>query len=288
MWLWNWIGPCVDSAEKSGARSPIRSDMTVLRFSGVQGMSEVRLCSRDVADRKGAHAFQPSMSERVPPWLTLPWPALLPASAATLGSAVAQADIVAFALPWKAVKELMPSIGDFTGKIIVDPMNSVKLVDGYPLPGDVTTSVGEELQSLAPTAKVVKAFSTPAARNIVEPQRVGGLMSIPLAGADVSAKARVAALVSDLGLEPVDTGPLIASRYLEAMMRFVVRLSRLSERQGIVRVLPGAGGALDRKRSGLRKPLRLSRSRVPALHRRAMAGADLHRPWRGGELLLLG
>jgi predicted dinucleotide-binding enzyme len=141
------------------------------------------------------------------------------ASVATLEEAAAQANIVVFALPWKAVKDLMPAIGDLTGKIIVDPMNALKFVDGYPAPPDLATSVGEELQSLAPGARVVKAFNTPAATNIVDPKRAGGHVSIPLAGADVAAKGRVAALVSELGLEPVDTGPLIAARYLEAMMR---------------------------------------------------------------------
>jgi predicted dinucleotide-binding enzyme len=141
------------------------------------------------------------------------------ASAATLGTAAAQADIVVFALPWKGVKDLMPAIGDLSGKIVVDPMNAMKFVDGYPGPPDLATSVGEELQSWASNARVVKAFNTPAGRNILDPQRAGGHVSIPLAGADVGAKLRVAALVSELGLEPVDTGPLIAARYLEAMMR---------------------------------------------------------------------
>lgn len=35
----------------------------------------------------------------------------------------------------------------------------------------------------------------------------------------MAAKSRVAALASELGLEPVDTGPLLAARYLEAMTR---------------------------------------------------------------------
>jgi predicted dinucleotide-binding enzyme len=138
----------------------------------------------------------------------------------TLGDAAAAAQIVVFALPWKAVKELMPAIGDLRGKILVDPMNAVKVVDGYPgPPDDPMTSVAETLQSWAPDAKLVKAFNTPAAKSIIDPQRAGGRVSIPLAGADVAAKARIAALVSELGLEPVDTGPLIAARYLEGMMR---------------------------------------------------------------------
>jgi hypothetical protein len=83
----------------------------------------------------------------------------------------------------------------------------------------VQTSVAEQLQALLPNAVVVKAFNTPSVRNILDPNRFDGPFSIPLAGADAGAKARVADLVSELGLEPVDTGPLIASRYLEGMMR---------------------------------------------------------------------
>lgn len=143
-------------------------------------------------------------------------------SVATLGEAAAQAEIVVFALPWKPVKDLMPAIGNLAGKIVIDPMNEMKIVDKYPVPPDIATSVAEELQALAPMARVVKAFSTPPAKNIVDPQRAGGHVSIPLAGADVAAKVRVAALVAEIGLEPVDSGPLIAARYLEAMTRLSI------------------------------------------------------------------
>jgi predicted dinucleotide-binding enzyme len=140
-------------------------------------------------------------------------------SAATLSEAARQASIVVFALPWPAVRTLMPSIGDLTGKIIIDPMNSMKWVGAYPHPPDIATSVSEELQSLAPGAKVVKALNTPTAANMRDPKRAGGHVSIPLAGDDVSAKAQVAALVTQMGLEPLDVGPLVAARYIEAMLR---------------------------------------------------------------------
>jgi len=139
-------------------------------------------------------------------------------SVATLAQAAAQADVVVFALPWLAVRGLIPAMGDLTGKIVIDPMNAaLKLVDGYPAPPDIATSVSEELQALVPGARVVKAFNTPTAKNIMDPARAGGHVSIPLAGADAAAKSRVAALVAEIGLEPVDTGPLIAARYIEAM-----------------------------------------------------------------------
>ena len=76
-------------------------------------------------------------------------------SVATLAQAAAQADVVVFALPWLAVRGLIPAMGDLTGKIVVDPMNAaLKLVDGYPAPPDIATSVSEELQALVPGARV--------------------------------------------------------------------------------------------------------------------------------------
>ena len=143
------------------------------------------------------------------------------ASAVNYGEVAASpANTVLFALPPEAVPALVPTLGGLDGKVIMDPMNAFQMVDGYPQPStDVRTSVAEQLQALLPNTKVVKAFNTPSVRNIIDPNRLDGPFTIPLAGADAAAKARVAALVSELGLEPVDTGPLIASRYLEGMMR---------------------------------------------------------------------
>jgi predicted dinucleotide-binding enzyme len=143
------------------------------------------------------------------------------ASAMTHAQAAAsQANMVLFALPPAAIPALVPTLERLDGKVIMDPMNAFQMADGYPQPSpDVQTSVAEQLQALLPNAKVVKAFNTPSVRNIVDPNRLDGPFSIPLAGADAGAKARVAKLVSELGLEAVDTGPLIASRYLEGMMR---------------------------------------------------------------------
>ena len=131
-----------------------------------------------------------------------------------------EAQLVLFALPPDAIADLVPTLEGLDGKVIMDPMNAFEMVDGYPHPArDFQTSVAEQLQILLPNSKVVKAFNTPAVSNIVDPGRLDGPFSIPLAGADPDAKARVAGLVSELGLEPLDTGPLIASRYLEGMMR---------------------------------------------------------------------
>lgn len=141
------------------------------------------------------------------------------ASASQPDEAVTHADFVVFALPWKGAQELLPSLGDLPGKIIIDPMNALKMVARYPEPPDIATSVAEELQSALRGANVVKALNTPAARSVADPKRIATPLSIAIAGDNGAAKARVAALISELGLEPLDVGPLIAARYLEGMMR---------------------------------------------------------------------
>lgn len=135
-------------------------------------------------------------------------------------AAAGDASLILLALPAESVPTLVPALGGLDGKVVMDPMNALRIVDGYPWPSpEVRTSVAEELQALLPNAAVVKAFNTPSVRNLVDPARLDGPFSIPLAGASADAKARVAELVSELGLQPVDTGPLVAARYLEGMMR---------------------------------------------------------------------
>lgn len=145
------------------------------------------------------------------------------AAAAQPAAAVARAGIVVFGLPWDPVKDLIPSLGDLGGKLVIDPMNTkLKLVEGYPARPDSPTSISEQLQAWLPGAKVVKAFNTILDKHLENPAQAGGPLSIPLAGADAKAKERVAQLVTEMGLDPVDTGPLIAARYIEDLLRFEV------------------------------------------------------------------
>ena len=144
------------------------------------------------------------------------------ASVSQPSEAATRADVIVFALPWKGAQELLPSLGDLPGKIVIDPMNALKMVARYPEPPDIATSVAEELQAALRGAYVVKALNTPAGRSVADPKRVATPLTIAMAGQNAAAKARVAALISELGLEPLDVGPLIAARYLEGMMRLSV------------------------------------------------------------------
>ena len=137
------------------------------------------------------------------------------ASATTQTEAVAGADIVVLAVPGGIVEEVVQGLGDLSGKIILDPTNRLeRRDDGYAY-YTAATSNAELIQAAAPDAQVVKAFNTLNFRTMIDP---GGPVTIPLAGNDAEAKARIAELVAGMGLEPIDVGPVGAAHVLEGML----------------------------------------------------------------------
>ena len=142
------------------------------------------------------------------------------ATAATQPEAVKGADMVLLAVPGNLAVDITKSLGDLSGKIIIDPTNRVNrsTPDGYAnhdVPGG---SNAELIQAAAPNAKVVKAFNTLNWSKMVDPQSSGGPVSIPLVGDDPAARAAVAELIKGMGLEPVDLGPLRFANTLEEML----------------------------------------------------------------------
>jgi 8-hydroxy-5-deazaflavin:NADPH oxidoreductase len=141
------------------------------------------------------------------------------ASARSPAEAAAPADIVVLAVPGLRVEEVTLSLGDLSGKIIVDPTNAlVRGEDGLLEMAVGGTSNAELIQQAAPAARVVKALNTLNWRQMVEPASSGGPISVPLVGDDDGAKKTVAELVRGLGLEPIDLGPLKHARHVEGML----------------------------------------------------------------------
>jgi 8-hydroxy-5-deazaflavin:NADPH oxidoreductase len=70
---------------------------------------------------------------------------------------------------------------------------------------------------MAPNAKVVKAFNTIFASHQADPVVDDIQLDGFIAGDDSAAKQRVLEFVASLDFRPIDTGPLVMSRALEAM-----------------------------------------------------------------------
>jgi predicted dinucleotide-binding enzyme len=147
------------------------------------------------------------------------------AKAAASAEAVRGADVVVLALPWGATEQTVKAL-DLRGKLVIDPTNAIRIGAGGLMEAAVTgTSAGELVQQWAPQARVVKGFNTLGYHVMAKPAVAGGLVSVPLAGDDADAKARVAAYVTSFGLEPVDVGPLRNALVLEGMaMLYMVPL----------------------------------------------------------------
>ena len=136
------------------------------------------------------------------------------ASAKLPADSVRDAGIVVLAVPGMLVEEITRSLGDLSGKIIIDPTNALVGDWETELTMGVETSNGRVIQDTAPGAHVVKAFSTLNWRQMVEP---GGDISILLAGDNEEAKAKVAAMVEAMDLHPIDLGGVDNSQHIEAM-----------------------------------------------------------------------
>jgi hypothetical protein len=139
------------------------------------------------------------------------------ASATTPADAVRNADIVVLAVPGLLVEEITKSLGNLSGKIIIDPTNPLKR-SGTNFEFGVDTSNGEIIQAAAPDAYVVKAFNTLNWVTMVDPEESGGPVSIPLVGNSTDAKETVAKLVEGMGLEAIDLGGIENAHWVEGML----------------------------------------------------------------------
>jgi predicted dinucleotide-binding enzyme len=140
-------------------------------------------------------------------------------SAAAPVDAASAGRIVILAVSWPAMENVAQNLGSLDGKIVVDiSMPSAQGEDGYHVPL-LETSSAEMIQSWNPGALVVKAFATQGSFVIDDPDAVGGPATVPIASDDRAAKETVARLAAEMGLDPVDAGPLRMAREIEALQR---------------------------------------------------------------------
>lgn len=137
-------------------------------------------------------------------------------SAAEAKAAVAPAEVVFVAIPYKAVEETLPAAGPYDGKVVVDLTNYFPPRDGVQLDPKAEASTAVVARHLA-GARVVKAFNTIWSKRLEDDARPAGpdQLAIPVAGDDPEAVALVAGLVRDMGFAPVQSGPLRDSKRQE-------------------------------------------------------------------------
>jgi predicted dinucleotide-binding enzyme len=152
-------------------------------------------------------------------------------SATTQVEAAKQGDIIFLPITWPAMETAAQSLGNIDGKIVIDvSIPWTQGDDGYP-ETMVETSSAELIQQWNPGAKVVKGLGTMSSMIIDDPATLDGIVTIPLASDHRDAKERVSRMVDELGLDPVDFGPLRMARLIEAlqMVYMIPLLQRRTE-----------------------------------------------------------
>lgn len=133
----------------------------------------------------------------------------------TISETIGFSNIVAFALRWEAVADLLPQ-GNLQGKIVIDMMNRF---------GDSSESVGEALQKLIPDAHVVKTLNIIGAEHYEAPSFDGQAATMFIASDNTEAKTTVSELLTKIGFEVADAGGIAASKHLENLASFWVYLA---------------------------------------------------------------
>ncbi len=149
------------------------------------------------------------------------------ARAGTPEEAAREADAVLLAVHWSRVDDVLRQAGDLARKVIVTcslPMND----DDTALAIAHTSSGAEELQKKVRKAHVVSAFGTVPSEvlfGVYAARRRARRPSLVHCGDHGPAKEVAAALIRDVGFEPVDAGPLRIARYLEPFTLLVAQLA---------------------------------------------------------------
>jgi predicted dinucleotide-binding enzyme len=149
------------------------------------------------------------------------------ARAGTPREAAEDADVILLAVHWNRVDDVLRQAGNLSGKVIITcslPMND----DDTGLVVAHTSSGAEVLATKVPGARVVSAFGTVPSEvlfAVFDAREGDARPSLIFCGDDDDATAIAARLISDVGFDPVDAGPLEVARYSEPFTLLIAKLA---------------------------------------------------------------
>jgi predicted dinucleotide-binding enzyme len=149
------------------------------------------------------------------------------ARAGTPREAARDADALLLAVHWSRVSDVLRQAGNVSGKVVVScslPMNA----DDTALVVGRTSSGAEKLARKLPRARLVAAFGTVPSEvlfGVFAARKRVRRPSLVYCGDDAKAKKVAAALIRDVGFDPVDAGPLRVARYAEPFALLVAQLA---------------------------------------------------------------
>ena len=148
------------------------------------------------------------------------------AKAGTPREAAKDADALLLAVHWLRFDDVLKQAGDLSGKVVITcslPMNE----ENTELAVGRTSSGAEELAKKLPKARVAAAFNTVPSEVLfsIFERKNGERPHVVYYGDDERAKEVAAKLITDVGFEPLDAGPLRIARYAEPFALLVAQLA---------------------------------------------------------------
>ena len=152
--------------------------------------------------------------------------------------AAARADVVFVAVPYSAQRSTIePMAGHLAGKVVVGVTVPVRFSKGaasiQPVPDG---SAALEIQALLPDSRVVAAFQTISAHDLLDPnKRVDS--DVVVCSNDEDARAQVMELSGRIdGIRAVDGGGLANAAYVEGMTALILNLNRRYKARAAFRI----------------------------------------------------
>jgi predicted dinucleotide-binding enzyme len=140
------------------------------------------------------------------------------ARAGTPAEAIAFADVVLLAVPYKAMPQIAKDFGrDLAAKaLVLDATNPFVSRDGEIAAWAREKGAGAASAELLPGVRLVRAFNAIGAARLPEAGKrpPGERIGMPMAGDDAQALALASRLVREIGFEPVVIGPLVMGNHL--------------------------------------------------------------------------
>lgn len=145
----------------------------------------------------------------------------------SVADASQRADVVVLATPWPAVADALAAAGNLSGKVLLDCTNPLRMgANGLELEIGHTISGGERVATLASGASVFKTLNQTGFANMEDARSFAPLPAVMyVAGDDETKKPLAMSLVSDLGFQTVDAGPLRIARLLEPMAMLWIHMA---------------------------------------------------------------
>ncbi|WP_395685541.1 NADPH-dependent F420 reductase [Caenimonas koreensis] len=138
-------------------------------------------------------------------------------SAVDVKSAAQGSDAIVLATPYEQAVAALQSLGDVSGKVVIDITNPLT-PDYMGLTIGHSTSAAEQIVLAVPGAQVVKGFNTLFAQVLSAGAQLGGeKVTVFVASDSERAKQTAVSLAESMGFKTMDAGGLKNARYLEPL-----------------------------------------------------------------------